>query len=112
MMVIKTNKNRLILGLKILFVVIILGITAKESANIISGFNIETFYTYADQLTLGNILIIISLGIISYIPLTFYDFIIKKRVGINLDNKNYINTHGLPVLYLVLLDLEEAVLLL
>ncbi|GAA0093168.1 bifunctional lysylphosphatidylglycerol flippase/synthetase MprF [Paraclostridium bifermentans] len=86
-MVIKTNKNRLILGLKILFVVIILGITAKESANIISGFNIETFYTYADQLTLGNILIIISLGIISYIPLTFYDFIIKKRVGINLDNK-------------------------
>lgn len=86
-MVIKTNKDKLILGLKILFVVIILGITAKEPANIIKGFNVETFYTYADQLTLGNIIIIVSLGIISYIPLTFYDFIIKKRVGINLDNK-------------------------
>ncbi|MEG2247043.1 MAG: bifunctional lysylphosphatidylglycerol flippase/synthetase MprF [Peptostreptococcaceae bacterium] len=74
------------MGMKIAFVILILIIVAKEFRNIISGFNIDNFKMYADKLSIGNIAIIIMLGILSYIPLSFYDFILKKRVGIDLNN--------------------------
>ena len=75
------------MGMKIAFIILILTIVAKEFRNIVTDFNIDTFKMYADKLSIVNIAIIVTLGIISYIPLSFYDFILKKRVGIDLDNK-------------------------
>lgn len=73
--------------LKIIFVLLILTIVSKEFSNIISEFDINTFNMYAEQLSIKNIIIILILGIISYMPLSFYDFILKKRASIDLDNK-------------------------
>ncbi|MCR1952715.1 hypothetical protein NSA50_16955 [Clostridium sp. DSM 100503] len=42
---------------------------------------------YSDRLTPFNILIIILLGIISYIPLSFYDLVLKNKIGIKLSWK-------------------------
>lgn len=58
----------------------------KEFTNIIFSFDKEKFQLYSDKLTMMNLVIIMFLGIISYIPLSFYDFILKKRAGINLNN--------------------------
>ncbi|WP_415338520.1 bifunctional lysylphosphatidylglycerol flippase/synthetase MprF, partial [Clostridium perfringens] len=46
----------------------------------------EYFFMYRNKLDFLNLLIIAVLGIISYIPLSFYDFILKKKVGIRLKN--------------------------
>ena len=42
---------------------------------------------YRNKLDFLNILIIAALGIISYIPLSFYDFILKRKVRIRLKNR-------------------------
>ncbi|MEF9990887.1 MAG: bifunctional lysylphosphatidylglycerol flippase/synthetase MprF [Romboutsia sp.] len=84
---IKLNKQKIITISKIVFVVLILAMVANEFKNIVKDFNLNTFNMYADKLSIGNIAIIMILGIISYIPLSFYDFVLKKRVGIDLDNK-------------------------
>ncbi|MGX4599772.1 bifunctional lysylphosphatidylglycerol flippase/synthetase MprF [Faecalimicrobium sp. JNUCC 81] len=83
----KINSKKTLLYLKIAFVVAILFIVFKEFKNIVTDFNMDTFVMYADKLSIVNILIIIALGMISFLPLSFYDFVLKKRVGINLDNK-------------------------
>lgn len=81
------NKKKIIIGVKIIFVLLILTIVAKEFKNIVTDFDMHTFKIYADKLSIGNITIIVILGIISYMPLSFYDFVLKKRVGIKLSNK-------------------------
>lgn len=84
---IKLNKNKVIMGAKLIFVLFILIIVGKEFKNIVSDFDINTFNMYADKLSVTNVVIIAILGVVSYIPLSFYDFILKKRAGIDLENK-------------------------
>ena len=81
------KKDKVLMYLKIAFVITILTIIFKEFKNIVTDFNMDTFKMYADNLSIGNILIIIFLGIISFLPLSFYDFILKYRANIKLDNK-------------------------
>ncbi len=83
----KLNKDKIKKTCKIVFALFIFFIVVKESIGVVSSFDIKTFKTYADKLTIMNICIIILLGIISYLPLSMYDFVLKKRVGIDLDNK-------------------------
>ena len=83
---IKLNeKGKLIL--KILFVSAVIIFVFKEFKGVVKNFNLEYFILYKNKLDFLNIMIIVFLGIISYIPLSFYDFILKRKVGINLNNK-------------------------
>lgn len=89
---IKNNKNNLNKDkikniLKIALMIGILIIVLKEFLGIISSFDISKFERYTKELSLLNIICIAFLGIISYIPLSFYDFVLKKRVNIELNNK-------------------------
>lgn len=79
--------NKMKLVLKVSFILIVLGIVIKEFSGIISDFNSDTFSMYADKLTLGNIAIIIALGITSFFPLTLYDLVLKKKVLIKLKSR-------------------------
>lgn len=72
---------------KVIFIVVVLGIVVKEFSGIITDWNSDAFTMYADRLTLGNISIIVALGIISFFPLTLYDLLLKKKVSIKLKNK-------------------------
>lgn len=85
-MMFKIN-SKIKLVVKITFILVVLGIVAKEFSSIIGDFSSDKFSMYADKLTLGNIAIIITLGIISFFPLTLYDLVLKKKVSIKLPNK-------------------------
>lgn len=81
-------KNNKILDIaKIVFFVLIAGIVIKEFGSILKSFDVNLFLKYANELSFVNVLIILALGIISYIPLSFYDFVLKSRANINLPNK-------------------------
>lgn len=82
---IKINSNVKTI-LKIIFVSIVLVFIIKEFSRVLRDFDLDLFMLYKDKLTLINLFIIALLGIISYIPLSFYDFILKKKVGIKLKN--------------------------
>lgn len=73
--------------LNLIFMVVILFIVLKEIKIVLKDFKVESFMRYADKLSIFNIGIIILLGIISFIPLTFYDFVLKKRANIDMPNK-------------------------
>lgn len=47
----------------------------------------ELFITYSNRLTFTNLFIIMILGLISYLPLSFYDLIINNVLNINLPKK-------------------------
>ena len=79
--------NKIKLWLKVIFILIVLGIVVKEFSGIIGNFNSDTFSIYASELTLGDIVIILALGVISFFPLTLYDLVLKKNIGIKLKNK-------------------------
>ncbi|BDU86806.1 bifunctional lysylphosphatidylglycerol flippase/synthetase MprF [Clostridium perfringens] len=81
----KSNKN-LKLFFKIAFVSVVILFIVKEFTSVFRNFNTEYFFMYRNKLDFLNLLIIAVLGIISYIPLSFYDFILKKKVGIRLKN--------------------------
>ncbi|MDB8790376.1 bifunctional lysylphosphatidylglycerol flippase/synthetase MprF [Romboutsia sp. 1001216sp1] len=81
------NKVKLKNTLKYLIALVIFVIVMKEFISVVSSFNMNTFKLYADKLTLINSITIILLGIISYLPLSLYDFVLKRRVNINLDNR-------------------------
>ncbi|MBO3408885.1 hypothetical protein JJB60_16570, partial [Clostridium perfringens] len=81
----KSNKN-LKLFFKIAFVSVVILFIVKEFTSVFRNFNTEYFFMYRNKLEFLNLLIIAALGIISYIPLSFYDFILKKKVGIRLKN--------------------------
>lgn len=76
------------LALKIAFVSFVILFVVKEFMNVFKHFNSEYFFMYRNKLTFINLLIIGILGIISYIPLSFYDFILKRKVGIRLRNRS------------------------
>ncbi len=80
------NKHKLLKWAKIIFALAIFLIVMKEFKHVFESFNMSIFKKYANRLTASNILIIAILGIISYLPLSFYDFVLKKRVGIKLNN--------------------------
>ncbi|HHD2798679.1 TPA: bifunctional lysylphosphatidylglycerol flippase/synthetase MprF, partial [Clostridium perfringens] len=71
---------------KIAFVSVVILFIVKEFTSVFRNFNTEYFFMYRNKLEFLNLLIIAALGIISYIPLSFYDFILKKKVGIRLKN--------------------------
>lgn len=73
--------------LKYTIALLIFIVVIKELANVIYSFNMDTFVRYADNLSLLNIAIIIFLGMASYLPLSLYDFVLKKRVNIKLSNR-------------------------
>ena len=59
----------------------------KEFINVVRSFDKNLFNLYANELTLIEIIVILLLGVIAYVPLSLYDLVLKNRVGINLDNK-------------------------
>lgn len=71
--------------LKILFISVVIIFVSKEFMNIKRDFNTQYFITYKNELNLYNLFIIGILGIVSYLPLSLYDFILKKKIGINLN---------------------------
>ena len=81
------NKDKIKKISKIIFALAISIIVLKESTNVISSFDLDEFMLYKHKLSLVNIGIILFLGVVSYLPLSLYDFVLKKRIGINLDNK-------------------------
>ncbi|MDZ4994752.1 bifunctional lysylphosphatidylglycerol flippase/synthetase MprF [Clostridium perfringens] len=78
--------DKLKLFLKIAFVSVVILFIVREFTSVFRNFNTEYFFMYRNKLDFFNLLIIAALGIISYIPLSFYDFILKKKVGIRLKN--------------------------
>lgn len=82
----KINKKILQI-IQIPIIIFILFFAFRELYKIIIESDKNLFFIYSDKLTTLNILIIILLGIISYLPLSFYDLIIRKKVGIKLTLK-------------------------
>lgn len=81
------DKKILLNALKLIFFISILCIVVKEFISILKTFDMELFLKYANELSISNISIIIALGMISYLPLSFYDFVLKSRVNMNIQNK-------------------------
>lgn len=81
-------ENRIKLWTKIILMIAIFTIILLQFSKILSDFDMHTFYTYRDKLTFIRLIIIASLGVISYLPLSLYDFIIKDTCKIALDNKS------------------------
>lgn len=80
--------NKVKLWIKIVLMITIFTIIIFQFSKILSDFDINTFYTYRDKLTLIRLSVIAILGILSYLPLSLYDFIIKDTCKITLDNKS------------------------
>lgn len=82
-----TSKEKFKKTAKIVVMLTIFILVFKELIGIISSFDADKFKVYTQQLSVIDIFSIVLLGIISYLPLSFYDFVLKKRVKINLNNK-------------------------
>ncbi|GAA0085335.1 lysylphosphatidylglycerol synthase domain-containing protein [Clostridium sp. MB05] len=74
--------------MKVIFMLGISMIILIQFKRLFSDFDINTFYSYRDKLSFISLSIIIILGILSYLPLSLYDFIIKDTCNISLDNKS------------------------
>ncbi len=81
-------ENKMKLWIKIVFIGTIFTIIIFQFSKILSDFDMHTFYTYRDKLTLIRLSVIAVLGLLSYLPLSLYDFIIKDTCKISLDNKS------------------------
>ena len=73
--------------IRIILMVSIFTIILFQFKKIFSDFDIHTFYTYEDNLSVIRLSIIAILGLVSYLPLSLYDFIIKDTCNISLNNK-------------------------
>lgn len=82
----KLNKN-VKLFLKIIFVTGVLVLVFFGFKNMFKNFNMKYFNMYRDRLHLPQLFLIGLAGIVSYMPLSLYDFILKKNVGIDMPNK-------------------------
>lgn len=85
-MKIKLN-NKVKLFLKLSFITVILIMVIFGFKNMFKEFNIKYFNMYRDRLHFLQLFLIGVAGIIAYLPLSFYDFILKKNVGIDMNNK-------------------------
>ena len=81
-------ENKIKLWTKIILMLAIFTIILFQFSKILSDFDMHTFYIYRDKLTFIRLIIIAWLGVISYLPLSLYDFIIKDTCKIALDNKS------------------------
>ena len=82
----KINK-KLFKIIQSIIIVTIFFLAFKELYKIFVDIDINLFKKYADRLTLPNLLIIALLGIVSYMPLSFYDLITRKSIPIDLPTK-------------------------
>lgn len=80
------NKN-FFSTLQIIFVVVVVFMACRELFKIIVTMDKNLFITYSNKLTFTNLFIIMTLGLISYLPLSFYDLIINDSLEINLPKK-------------------------
>ena len=85
-MKLKINKKVQMI-LKIIFVSIVITFVIKEFSHVLRGVKLKYLLMYKDSLTMRNIALIALMGIISFAPLSLYDFILKKKVGIKLKNR-------------------------
>ena len=82
----KINK-KLFKIIQSIIIVTIFFLAFKELYKIFVDIDINLFKKYADKLTITNLLIIAALGVISYMPLSFYDLIIRKSIPIDMPAK-------------------------
>ena len=82
----KINK-KLFKIIQSIIIVTIFFLAFKELYKIFVDIDINLFKKYADRLTAPNLLIIALLGIVSYMPLSFYDLITRKSIPIDLPAK-------------------------
>ncbi|CAM2078486.1 MAG: Phosphatidylglycerol lysyltransferase [uncultured Clostridium sp.] len=82
----KINK-KVVQIIQIPIIIAILFFAFREIYTILINIDKKLFYMYSDRLTIFNILIVILLGIISYLPLSFYDLVLKNKLGIKLSWK-------------------------
>lgn len=85
-MKIKLNK-KVKLFLKLSFITVILVLVVLGFKNMFEEFDIKYFNMYRDRLHFLQLFLIGIAGIVAYMPLSFYDFILKKNVGIDMNNK-------------------------
>ena len=85
-MLIKFDKKILKI-LKIIFAIVILSLAFRELFKVFIGIDKNLFIEYSNKLTFTNLFIVLVLGIISYLPLSFYDLIIANVLDINLSKK-------------------------
>lgn len=83
---IKVN-NKVKLFLKITFIAVVLVLVAFGFKNMFKEFNMTYFNMYRDRLHFFKLTLIAIAGIIAYMPLSIYDFILKKNVGIDINNR-------------------------
>ena len=81
-------ENKIKLWTKIVLMIAIFTIIIFQFSKILTDFDMHTFYEYKDKLTLIRLAFIAILGVLSYLPLSLYDFIIKDTCKIALDNKS------------------------
>lgn len=82
----KINK-KFLSTMQVVFVVVIVFMACRELFKIVISMDKKLFITYSNKLTFTNLFIIIILGLISYLPLSFYDLIINKSLDINLPKR-------------------------
>lgn len=81
-------ENKVKIWIKAIFMISIFTIILFQFRKVFSDFDIHTFYTYKDKLSLIRLSVIAALGLLAYLPLSLYDFIIKDTCKISLDNKS------------------------
>lgn len=81
------NNKKFFSILQVIFVVIIVFLALRELFKIVLSMDKNLFLMYSNKLTFTNLFIILILGIISYLPLSFYDLIINKSLDINLPKR-------------------------
>lgn len=81
-------ESKLKVWLKMILIFVIFTIILIQFRKLFSDFNIHTFYLYRDKLSFVRLITITILGLISYLPLSLYDFIIKDTCKISLDNRS------------------------
>ncbi|WP_291648543.1 lysylphosphatidylglycerol synthase domain-containing protein [Clostridium sp.] len=74
--------------MKVAFMISIFTVIIIQFRKLFSDFDMHTFYIYKDKLSFITLSIIAILGLLSYLPLSLYDFIIKDTCNISLDNKS------------------------
>ena len=79
--------------LKIIFAIVILSLAFRELFKVFIGIDKNLFIEYSNKLTFTNLFIVLVLGIISYLPLSFYDLIIANVLDINLSKKRIYKYH-------------------
>lgn len=81
-------ESKLKVWLKMILIFVIFTIILIQFRKLFSDFDIHTFYLYRDKLSFVRLITITILGLLSYLPLSLYDFIIKDTCKISLDNRS------------------------